>query len=327
MKDGTRGVLSMCSIPSTPVTCLSLSLGYASVTGTVIHMEIVPLIVIGAVGHWGFYSLNDLMDLEWDKKDGRETKPLVSGELPVELGWAISFSLIVVSFHLAWIHFPKSAFAGWMIASFLGVMYNYYSKEQTNSGMYLGMWGLAIIMTGALYPDGGITGITIILMLLVGVHMVWMTIMGDLKDIGKEEKSIPERFDCKIIEDGGYNRLWLSARFNIIVSLIVGIEVVLMLFLPIGDGAHARDVWPIYFGVIGGFLIFYTTDGVLYQPGFDRDKMKKDIALHEIVSISSVLLVSMSFMRIESALVLVVLSVLWGAGWQTILYRNPLRFP
>lgn len=321
-----RGVLVLCSVPSSPVTVVSLLLGYLTFRPSILTVGVVPLAAAGALGHWAFYAANDVFDYEWDMVDRRKDKPLVNGSLNVTEATYVSIVLGVTSLAVVIFFFPTPAIFTWIIAMALGLVYDLRSKEDVYSGLYMAGWGLVIIFTGALYA-GGATFLTFMLALLLAVHMFWMTVMGNLKDIGKEEESIPEALDCKIIYDGGYPTLWTSARFNIFTAALVVLQIVILLLLPVSDGAEVSDIFFIYAGIVAGLVIWDTYNGVLYQPGFDRDRMKEDIAKHEIASVLSLLIISFSFSGPNSIVLLVLGSVVWGTTLQMVLYGNPLHFP
>lgn len=321
-----RGTLSLISIPSTPVTVVSLLLGYTTYNPSILTVDAVPLIAAGALGHWAFYAANDVYDYGWDLRQERSSKPLVRRDLSVKSAVFISLFLGAVSLSIAVLYFPALSILGWIAAMMLGFLYDVRSKEDEYAAFYMASWGVVIIFTGSIYA-GGVTFATVIMALLLGVHMLWMTIMGDLKDVGQGERSIPERLDCRVMEDEGYKHLWTSARFNVMAKLIILAQIALLLLLPVGDGLHETDVMFAYMAVIAGVVVWETFHEVLYQPGFDRDDMKTDIAKYEIVSVTSVLIISMSFVNPSSIGSLFVGSVVWGLSWQAILYGHPLRFP
>lgn len=321
-----RGTLSLVSIPSTPVTVVTLLIGYASVEGTILNSDIWRLIFVGALGHWGFYSMNDIMDYSWDYLDERDTKPLVSGDAPFTWAAIVCSMMLVMMIAFAIEYYPLSSVFTLFLASIFGALYNSRSKKDWFSGLYLSAWGSLIVSTGALY-SGGFTGASIIISIIISVHMLWMTIIGDLKDIGKDEESIPERFDCELRNVDGYKYIWTSARFNSVASLILILEIIHLVLLPISDGLHLFDTVFVYIALIGGILIMLSSDKVLYQKQFTEDKMKKDIAKHELITVIAVIAVSISFMGLTSAVIIILGTSLWGLGWQTVLYGHPFRFP
>lgn len=320
-----RGVLSLISIQSTPVTVVSLGLGYATIRGTVLDEHIVPLLVAGALGHWAFYSMNDLFDAKWDERQERLKKPIVRGDITRVEGTMLCIVLLLVMAEVV-VEYMRPTIWGWLLAILFGFIYNWRSKTDVLAGVYLELWGFSIIFIGAIHA-GGVNGATVIIALLLGVHMFWMTMMGNLKDIGQGENSIAELLDCKIVSKNGYSILWTSARFNLVSISTILLHIILLLLIPIGDGVQTSDTPFIYIAVMGGVAIWWSFNEVMYQPGFDRDVMKRDIVKFEITSVSFVILVSISFMSAMTALVMVAATLIWGLVWQTVLYGHPLRFP
>lgn len=322
-----RGVLSLVSIPSTPVTVVALLLGYASTAGTIFEPKIVDLIIVGALGHWAFYGLNDIVDIEWDKRQNRENKPLVRGDISPVAASIICSLFGIGSIIYALYSFTRIVFLFWLAACLFGLIYDYRSKEDVYSGAYMALWGTSVIYVGGLHSGRGITGTMVILAFLMGVHMFWMTVMGNLKDVGHGEKSIPERLDCKIIDDDGYKYLWTSIRFNMASEITILTQIIFLLLLPIGDGAQGGDVIFIYMAIVWSAVMSLRYGEVLYQPGFSEDSMKTDIAIFEIVSVMALLTVSISYTDYLSVSAMILLSIGWGLVWQTVLYGHPLRFP
>jgi len=322
-----RGVLSLVSIPSTPVTVVALLLGYASTAGTILEPAVIDLIIVGALGHWAFYGLNDIVDIEWDRRQGRDNKPLVRGDISPLTAGVVCSAMGIGSVIYALFSFTRIVFLFWLAACLFGLIYDYRSKKDVYSGAYMALWGTSVIYVGGIHSGRGIGGTMVILAFLMGVHMFWMTVMGNLKDVGQGEKSIPERLDCKIINDDGYKHLWTSIRFNLASEITILTQVIFILLLPIGDGAHASDVGFIYLAIIWTAAIFMRYEEVLYQPAFSEDSMKMDIAIFEIVTVMAILTVSISYTDILSVSLMILLSIGWGLISQTVLYGHPLRFP
>lgn len=318
-----HGVASLIRIQSTPVTVLTLLLGYAVVADSIFTTDLISLTFVGAVGHWGFYALNDISDYEWDVKQNRRRKPIVSGEVGMVEAKIISLHLILVSLTFSLILFPQEAFATWVMASILGGVYNMRSKHDSNSQIYLGLWGSSVVLTGSyIYGDINIT--SLVLSIIVGVHMVWMTMMGDLKDIDNGEDSLPSKMGC--YTDGYY--LHVSDDFESLSIKIIAIEsslIVMILFLP---DLLSYKLLYLPLALLGIILIMSTGFSVLRPEYYDRDVMKRDITLHEIATILTVAVAVMANTYDKvGVLSIVLLSVLWGVLWQRVLYGHYLRFP
>ena len=141
-------------IQSIPLTIAIISAGYMIETGSIIEMGVLPLLVVGAVGHAGFYTMNEILDMEWDIEQYKSDKPLVSGDIPVENAITLCFSLILVSIFGALLFFPLESFLLYLASCGAGSVYNFRSKNDPLSSVYLGAWGVLILLTGFYYAGG-----------------------------------------------------------------------------------------------------------------------------------------------------------------------------
>lgn len=141
-------------VQSTPLTLGILAAGYGLYHGTVAEIEIIPLLMVGALGHWGFYAMNEYEDVRYDRKAGKDDKPLVSGDVSKKQAQIIVASLVGSSLLLAGALFPVPAFSAYILSAWLGAVYNKRSKMDTISGVYLGIWGVLILYTGFYYAAG-----------------------------------------------------------------------------------------------------------------------------------------------------------------------------
>lgn len=146
--------LKLIRIQSTPVTLCIMAAGYGVYTGTVIDENIIPMLAVGALGHWGFYSMNEYVDYEYDVLDGKDGKPLVSGDVSMKAAKWISANLISLSLISAFILFSQDAFIGYLMCAFLGWLYNMTSKTRNHAAILLALWGVFLVMTGYNYAGG-----------------------------------------------------------------------------------------------------------------------------------------------------------------------------
>lgn len=320
-----RGVLKVMSIQSTPLTVGALLFGYAAIEGTILTEDVIPLIVAGALAHWSFYSMNDLFDYKYDKRQRRTGKPLVSGEVSMRLGSAVSIATLGGSLLVAASTFNFGSLAVFVICFVIGGLYNYRNKETEKAFLFLAEWGIFIVLVGSIYA-GEVNITSIVMALLLSVHMMWMTIEGNLKDVGNGEASLAKRYGCTV-KEAEYDYLYTTAPFNILVTLVLGFEVLLILLIPVSDGLHRTDVLFAYLGIVVGVAILSSAGAVMRQKPFEVSEMTKDIALHECITVLGIAAVSLSYIGSLSVLTLGVGAILWGSLTQWLLYGHPLRFP
>jgi len=143
----------------------------------------------------------------------------------------------------------------------------------------------------------------LLLAVLVGVHFIVMTIIGDLKDVGGRETSFAELYGRDSIE------------FMSVLGFFAALQSLIILYLS----PH------IVLGVVFGFYIF----ALLYYSTRQESKtaMKKGIVKYEVISVLAFSIILVEMISISSVAVLFTATVVWGLTWQTMLYGDPLYFP
>lgn len=188
---------SVCRVQSIPVTVLPASVGAFAAVESVSMVEYVPFVAVLALAHTIVYADNELMDMEWDRKNGRQEKPLVSGDVsPSSVNEFVGLGA-VVCVGVAGITFPTGATSLLLVSFVLGVAYNRLSKTFWYSDIFLGVWGVVITMTGAMYA-GGVTRSIGIFGAGFGLYMMWMTYIGDYRDIGAEEANTLQELGARL---------------------------------------------------------------------------------------------------------------------------------
>jgi len=321
-----RGTASLFSVQSTPLSVGLLLIGATTVEYSLDFAEMLPVIAAVAIGHWSFYALNDIIDLEVDAKQGRSSKALVGNRRWVPLVSVVVAVMYVISISIAFAYMPLGAFSFYILASLTGLLYNLNSKTYDLSGVFLGIWAVCMVLSGALYADPQVALQTLAIAGVGFFHMIWMTAEGSLKDIDTGEESIPKRFDCKV-KDDQYPMLWTSIRFNLFATAMIAAQSIIIVLIPVLDGAQKSDVIPIYLAFIGVGLMAVTWDSIIEHQKYDKDKIKKKIALHEVAVVLTIWGVSMSFAFRGDLVVIMGGAIVWGLGVQTVLYGHPLRFP
>lgn len=328
--------LSLIRIQSTPVTVLSLLIGYVSVTNTILTSHILPLILVGVLGHWGVYGHNDYVDRYEDKDAEKYHKPIPRGDINSNTA-AIGISILIGgSIITAFWYFSIIPLVLYLFAVVIGIFYNYVSKDTLYSPHLLGLWGVVVILLGAMYA-GSPSAFTWPLAALIGLHMFWMTIEGNLKDIGKGEISLPEEYDCHIYEEDEEEHLFVTYRMAAIIHFLILIHFILFLLFPIiaivsnfSNIISITTLLYIIHLIITFFLadrVWYTVYQIIDQHPFDRDEIKRDIAKHTVIVVVTTLFISVLFTDVQSLIILILGSVVWGLGWQLIMYGDPFYFP
>ncbi|MFA5105623.1 MAG: UbiA family prenyltransferase [Candidatus Micrarchaeia archaeon] len=114
----------------------AILLGIASLAGIVIGSGSLPsgfyllalVALVPMLNEAASFSLNDILDIESDRANGKSDRPLVSGAVPLPLAWGIAISGYAASIILASFINPV-AFAIAVAFAALSVLYNYALKD------------------------------------------------------------------------------------------------------------------------------------------------------------------------------------------------------
>lgn len=319
--------LSLVRIQSTPVTVITLCLGYITVSQRLNLYEMIPLVVVGCLGHWGFYAQNDVMDYEYDIDHKSIDKPLVSKVISRFQAQVVSSLLIITSVFIAVISFSLTT-SGWFILSAIaGLTYNFYSKKTSFSGLYLSVWGISIVMTGATYA--GKPNISVYALAYgVGIHMLVMTMMGDIKDIDADEPSIPRLLGVWYTKEN--SNIWITSPKTMIVGWTVLdiAEALSIIMIIIGSGIEPKPsliyVVPVLILLLGKSK---TGNSVFSSRFLDDNDIKKDIVSYELICVTAYIVAISTMVKLIVTAVLIIASVGWGLLWQKIMYGKMFYFP
>lgn len=322
IKDTKLGqFLILFRVQSTPMTVMALLLGYATVEGTFVRGDVIPLVVAGALAHWGMFAMNDYVDREHDmqSKEDRSDKPLINGSVTVRDAAYAVYALCTLPLLVAVWSFNTESLGFFIAAYALGLAYNFKSKDTYLSPVLLGLWGTSVVLTGAQYARG-LTIESVLMGVLMGLFMFWLTVLGDFKDVDQDEKSIPKALGVKV---SGNGLLVKTHSFYQAAAIIIGSFSLIIVFLA--DGAP----WWAYAGALffGSVGSWGTAEITLRRVWYDQKAIKKNITMHAGTLILAMALASSSYLGALSYFFAVAGTVAWQFTWQYILYGDPLYFP
>jgi len=313
-----REYLALVRVQSTPVTVIAMLLGYATHTGTILDPNAIWLVIVGTLGHWGFYAMNDVFDARFDRQAGRMDKPIVSGGLTRYDAAKATVILSSSSLAVAYITFPSLSFALYTLAAVIGTIYNITNKTNVHSTALMGFWGGLIVGVGWAFGDGSIHHMPP-LAVSVGVFMAWTAVMGNFKDMREPERSLPKMLGCKLVND----RVYFSKQMNNLIVLFL-----LSLTASITAVSFGGDlVLMLYVATISSLGLWITGVEVFDVGVHDPRRIKKNIVKHTVVIVVALLSASLSFMGGLSVITAVVFSIGWGLMWQRVMYGDPFYFP
>lgn len=321
--------LALVRIQGSPLTPIALLIGYATVSNSIITTDVIPLIIIGTLGQWAVYILNDRHDYEYDLDAKNNDKPLVSGDIDTNTAGLAGITLSIYVLYGAYLSFPINSFIIFLLAFIVGIIYNLRSKTDEFRSLYMFIWGILIIFTGGSYA-GRYTIYTFLTALIFGIFMMWIIWMDGLKDLGTGQPSIPEKMNAHLYIKNGKTMIFGSYQFSILTLLVLSLEGLLLLLIPIIKYYYTLDIFWLVHITVSSFLIYLmiiSGFNLVYHGEFNRSEIKKDIAKHTSIGVISMLFISLTFLDIFSIIIMLLGSVIWGLLWTKIMYGELFYFP
>jgi len=285
------------------------------------------LFVIGAfVIIYGFV-LNDYADVELDKliKD-LHGKPLVSGDISKKNAIAISVFLILFTFLFIFIlwrgetldDFKFAALICIFLAGILGSFYNLYGKKIVGSDFLVAISVAFVFLFGAL-SFGEPTIFTWIIFLLTFNNLTHMNaVEGGIKDADHDYmmgvKNIALSSGVKV--DG--DKIFIPLRFKVFGMGIRSFSAFL-LFVPFIFYGYGYYMWQLIILAIATIGAIYFSVKLLSIKTFDRNTIRKYIAIQSFLRYSLVPIMLISVIGTMYSIILIVFPIVWYIGFAPLL--------
>jgi 4-hydroxybenzoate polyprenyltransferase len=292
-------------------------------------------VVLGAISHhaWGF-SLNEIADLEVDKGNPELShKPLVSGRMSKRAAGFLSFSALFISFLLFFISTiiegccPVIPMIILLAATISGTIYDLYGKKFPLSDIFVAMWyGLLIMAAASTVERWGPYSVEVWAAASLGfLHILFNnSVEGGLKDVENDHSSGARtlavstgcRADEGILRISRSFLIWgflLRAVFIISASVFV---------LFISEEAEWGRWITVAVPVMGLFLFVHSLTFLQREVVWNRKKLIKNFALHEIFSFALSLVVILPAAGVVPALIALIAPVLWVVLFNRLIFRS-----
>ncbi len=297
-----------------------------------IQMDIRIIIVLffaGTFAHiWGAYH-NDRMDLSIDTNAAYCThKPLVSGSISLKSAKIIEYSAFVIFLGLiffAWYLSGHSFFSLPIVfpcfylvcAIVLATCYNRFNKSNMFINIIGQMYASFVVLIGMSLVVN-CNWIVFLSSLILGLNAIYLNIIeADLKDIVGDIVNVPKALGVRF-EAGKAVHI---QKFYLVNE---GIKIVMFLLIL---GVLFLEKVSIYYSVLA--CVFFALNFCIRILMFrhlspDREKMKRYIAVQELIAI---LLISVIYMVIHPLLpvVIVLFVCAWLVLWNRFLFGTYIR--
>ena len=307
-------------------------------------LAIPPVIAALTVGVYDFYNLailfviaafaviygfvlNDYADVELDKLIKElHGKPLVSGDISKKNAIAISVFLILFTFLFIFIlwrgetldDFKFAALICIFLAGILGSFYNLYGKKIVGSDFLVAISVAFVFLFGAL-SFGEPTIFTWIIFLLTFNNLTHMNaVEGGIKDADHDYmmgvKNIALSSGVKV--DG--DKIFIPLRFKVFGMGIRSFSAFL-LFVPFIFYGYGYYMWQLIILAIATIGAIYFSVKLLSIKTFDRNTIRKYIAIQSFLRYSLVPIMLISVIGTMYSIILIVFPIVWYIGFAPLL--------
>jgi len=285
------------------------------------------LFVIGAFAIIYGFVLNDYADVELDKLIKElHGKPLVSGDISKKNAIAISVFLILFTFLFIFIlwrgetldDFKFAALICIFLAGILGSFYNLYGKKIVGSDFLVAISVAFVFLFGAL-SFGEPTIFTWIIFLLTFNNLTHMNaVEGGIKDADHDYmvgvKNIALSSGVKV--DG--DKIFIPLYFKVFGMGIRSFSAFL-LFVPFIFYGYGYYLWQLIILAIATIGAIYFSVKLLSIKTFDRNTIRKYIAIQSFLRYSLVPIMLISVIGAMYSIILIVFPIAWYIGFAPLL--------
>ncbi len=291
----------------------------AITVGVLDFYNLLILFVIGSFAVIYGFILNDYADVELDKlvKELRG-KPLVSGAVSRKNAIAICVFCMLFSFLFIFILWRGETFDNYKFvallciftAGVLGSIYNLYGKKIVGSDFLVAISMAFVFLFGA-FSFGVPTVLTWVIFLLTFNQTLHMNaVEGGIKDADHDYimgvKNIALSSGVKVDGDSVFIPIPFKA-FGMGIRLFSAA----LLFVPFVFYGYDYHVWQIIILALAILGVLYFSVKLLSIKTFERNTIRKYIALQSFLRYSLVPIMLISFIGIVYSVVLIIFPIVW----------------
>jgi len=291
----------------------------AITVGVLDFYNLLILFVIGSFAVIYGFILNDYADVELDKlvKELRR-KPLVSGAVSRKNAIAICVFCMLFSFLFIFILWRGETFDNYKFvallciftAGVLGSIYNLYGKKIVGSDFLVAISMAFVFLFGA-FSFGVPTVLTWVIFLLTFNQTLHMNaVEGGIKDADHDYimgvKNIALSSGVKVDGDSVFIPIPFKA-FGMGIRLFSAA----LLFVPFVFYGYDYHIWQIIILALAILGVLYFSVKLLSIKTFERNTIRKYIALQSFLRYSLVPIMLISFIGIVYSVVLIIFPIVW----------------
>ena len=306
-------------IPGLGGLAIPTVIGAITVNPNVDLISLLILFSIGALASIYGFVLNDFADIEVDKLSKDLWKrPLVSGDISQKTAVVICCFCVIIAFLLIFILYYGKTIEGFRyaaaisisIAWILGSIYDFYGKIILGSDFIVALSVAFVFLFGAL-SIGEPTIFTWIIFILTFNNLLHMNaVEGGIKDADHDYKYNVNNLALKSgVKVEGKN-IFIPNKFK---TFGMGIRFFssFLLISPFLIYNIEYYIWQIIILIIAILIMLFFSVKLISIKIFDRNKIKKYIAIQSFVRYSLVPIMLISTIGILYSIILIIIPIAW----------------
>jgi 4-hydroxybenzoate polyprenyltransferase len=283
------------------------------------------LFIIGCFGHAYGFALNDYLDIKIDRGSLElSERPLVRGSISRKEALYFIFTSMLFAFLLCAIFFPNiTTLIILGTSSILVTLYNLINKKLPGVDVILAASIFTLVLFGGYAPKNTVESLTYLIAGMGAVQVLFMNaVLGGLKDIEHDKQTLSKTSASSLGVAIKNKRLEISHKFRICAFGIEAFHLSLA-FVPFIFLQLPYHLWLISLLVIVSAIILYLTKLILSIEHFERQRLRRLVGIHYMVSYSlaPLVLASLSFY----ILFLIIIPPAFFIGSNLVLHRTYLN--
>jgi len=197
--------------------------------------NLIRLVIIGSLYHILGHTMNDYLDLKFDKYSlNIFKKPLARGAISKRAALSLIFGSLILFFLTTWFFFPKLIMILTAAAAVLfGSFYNLWSKKILGSDIFLAFSIFFFSLLGALSVDINLTLTACFISLFWGLDWLYATSLQHLRDLNFDRRAGARTFPLHLGVTLKDSRLRLTNSYKLAISTIRILDLIIFGYLLI----------------------------------------------------------------------------------------------
>ena len=283
------------------------------------------LFIIGCLGHMYGFALNDYLDIDVDKESSElSERPLVKRSISKKGALAFTAASLFYALLLCAVFFPNIvALVLLGLSSVLVTLYNLTNKKLPGVDIILSASIFTLILFGGYAPKNTFENLTYLIAGIGAVQVLFMNaVLGGLKDIEHDKRTLSKTSASSLGVAIKNKRLDISRKFRICAFGIEAFHLSLA-FVPFLFLQLPYQLWQISLLIVVSAIILYLTKLILSIEHFERQRLRRLVGIHYMVSYSLAPLVLASLSSYVLLLIFIPPAVFIGSN--LLLHRTYLN--